>query len=127
MPPLETNRPTDAELKILTALWEHGPSTVRQVHEYLKKATGYTSVLKLLQIMTDKGLVVRDESKRSHVYAAKQRQGLMQKRLVKDLVDRAFAGAADKLVMQALSSKRMSPEELNGIRSLLDDIEGKQK
>ena len=126
MSPQEKNRPTDAELEILAVLWDHGPSTVRQVHEKLARPTGYTTVLKLLQIMTEKQFVVRDESERSHVYTAKHRQGQMQKRLVKDLVDRAFAGAADKLVMQALSSRRLSEAELANIRELLDDIEGKR-
>ena len=120
-------RPTDAELEILNALWELGPSTVRQVYEHLQKPTGYTTVLKLMQIMADKGLVLRDESARSHVYRAKGRQAQTQRRLVRDLLDRAFSGAAEKLVQQALSAKRLSNEEIEGIRQLLDELEGDAK
>ena len=115
-------RPTDAELGILRVLWERGPSTVRQVHEVLsrERPTAYTTALKLLQIMTDKGLVRRDESDRSHVYHARLSEDQTQRQLVRDLLDRAFGGSSSKLVMQALATKRASAEELGEIRRLLD-------
>lgn len=117
-------RPTDAELSILKVLWELGPSTVRQVMERLcmDRPTGYTTVLKLMQIMTEKGLVSRDESRRTHVYRAARPQDQTQRQLVGDLLDRAFGGSASNLVMQALSSRRASAEELEEIRKLLDQI-----
>jgi predicted transcriptional regulator len=103
-----TPRPTDAELAILRVLWERGPSTVREVHDALSSSqdTGYTTVLKLLQIMTDKGLVVRDESQRAHVYAASESEQRTQRQLIGDLIDRAFGGSPSKLVMQALSGQQ---------------------
>jgi predicted transcriptional regulator len=117
-------RPTDAELQILRVLWDRGPSTVRQVHEALGRETTYTSVLKLLQIMAEKGLVTRDESQRSHVYRAALKQQQTQRQLVDDLLERAFGGAADQLVMQALSARRVTPRELAEIRKLLNELEG---
>ena len=122
-------RPTPAELEILGVLWELGPSTVREVHERLarEKPTGYTTVLKLLQIMTEKGLVSRDEAARAHVYEARVPQEQTQRQLVHDLLDRAFGGSATKLVMQALSSRHSSPEELARIRELLDQLEGGER
>jgi BlaI family transcriptional regulator, penicillinase repressor len=119
-------RPTDAELAILTVLWDRGPSTVRDVHEELSKAqaTGYTTVLKLLQIMTEKGLVVRDESQRAHIYEARLSETRTQRQLLSDLAERAFGGSATKLVMQALAGKRASPHDLEQIRRLLDELEG---
>jgi predicted transcriptional regulator len=116
-PPL----PTDAELRLLRVLWERGPSTVREVQDRLPQsdATGYTTVLKLLQIMHAKGLVVRDESSRTHVYAAAVPPESTQKRLVADLMERAFGGAAHRLVLQALSPELASPEELARIRALV--------
>lgn len=121
-------RPTDAELDILRVLWDLGPSTVRQVQEELSRLrdVGYTTALKLLQIMTDKGLVVRDESQRSHIYRTKQQAEVTQKQLVKDLAVRAFGGSTEKLVMQALSANKSSPEELAEIRRMLDELEGEQ-
>ena len=119
----ETKLPTDAELGILRVLWERGPSTVREVHEALKDGTGYTTVLKLMQIMTEKGLVVRDESQRAHVYSAQATQQRTQRQLVTDLVDRAFGGSPAQLAMQALASKKTSPEELAELRRLLDTLE----
>jgi predicted transcriptional regulator len=115
-------RPTDAELTILRILWARGPSTVRQVHEVLtrERPTAYTTALKLLQIMTDKGLVVRDESDRTHVYHARTSEDQTQRQLVRDLLDRAFGGSASKLVMQALAARRATAEELGEIRRLLD-------
>jgi len=118
-------RPTDAELAILRVLWDRGPSTVREVHEALRssQSSGYTSVLKLLQIMTDKGLVVRDETNRAHVYGPKLSEQRTQLQLLSDLVDRAFAGSSAKLVLQALSGRRATREELRDIRALLDKLE----
>lgn len=125
-PTPKTPRPTDAELDILNVLWEQGASTVREIHSTLSASrdVGYTTVLKLLQIMTEKGIVVRDESERSHVYQAKQKAATTQKQLVRDLAKRAFGGSTEKLVMQALSSKKASPEELAEIRRMLDELEG---
>ncbi|HEY3242214.1 MAG TPA: BlaI/MecI/CopY family transcriptional regulator [Phycisphaerae bacterium] len=120
-------RPTNAELAILRALWRLGPSTVRQVCELLAQTrpSGYTTVLKTLQIMTAKGLVTRDLRQRTHVYTARHTEGQMQQRLVRDLLDRAFGGSPGRLVMQALSSRRASLEELAEIRRLLDQLERK--
>jgi predicted transcriptional regulator len=118
--------PTPAELEILSVLWTRGPSTVRDVHETLSagRETGYTTVLKLLQIMTEKGLVRRDESARAHVYAARLPESQTQRQLVRDLLDRAFGGSAWKLVMHALSAQRASPDEIARIRRMLDEMEG---
>lgn len=123
-------RPTDAELEILNVLWQRGPSTVREVYEVLleTKDIGYTTVLKFMQIMSEKGLVSRDESDRRHVYEAERAQDETQRQLLADLLDRAFQGSATKLVMQALSSKKASREELAEIRQMLDELErGKKK
>jgi predicted transcriptional regulator len=119
-------RPTPAELEILGVLWARGPSTVRDVQEALgpERAAGYTTVLKLMQIMADKGLVTRDESARAHVYSARAAETQTQRALARDLVDRAFGGSAAKLVVQALSGRRASAEEIERIRRLLDEIEG---
>lgn len=124
-----TQRPTDAELAILGVLWQQGPSTVREVHDALSgsQETGYTTVLKLMQIMTDKGLVVRDESQRAHIYAARETEQRTQRRLLGDLVDRAFGGSPAKLVMQALSASKATPEELSAIRKMLDAMEDESK
>lgn len=121
-------RPTDAELAILRVLWQHGPSTVRQVHEALAdtRDTGYTTTLKLMQIMADKGLVTRDESARTHVYAAAVNEERTQGQLVKDLVDRAFGGSAKALVLRALSAEGTTAEELREIRKLIDDYREKR-
>lgn len=121
----ETRLPTDAELEILRVLWERGPSTVREVQEVLsaQREVGYTTALKLLQIMFEKGLVRRDESARTHVYEAGVAQDRTQNALVGDLVDRAFGGSASALVLGALSSKPASKEELAEIRRLLDELE----
>src|SRR5688572_5020619 len=110
-------RPTDAELAILTVLWQRGPSTVREVHDELSATqdTGYTTVLKLLQIMTDKGLVNRDESQPADVYATPESEQPTQRQLLGDLIDRAFGGSPAKLVMQALSASKASAEELTAI------------
>jgi predicted transcriptional regulator len=121
MPPLP--RPTDAELAILRVLWLRGPATVRQVHDALAGAreTGYTTTLKLMQIMVEKGLVTRDESARTHVYAARLPADQTQRQLVSDLVDRAFGGSAAALVMQALSVQPTSADELAEIQRLIDE------
>ena len=118
-------RPTDAELAILRVLWSQGPSTVRQVHEVLNrgKDTGYTTVLKFMQIMADKGLATRDETARTHVYAAACSEDKTQRQLVGDLLERAFGGSARKLVMHALSARKASPNEIAEIRRLLDQME----
>ena len=125
MPSPVLPRPTDAELTILRVLWAHGPSTVRQVHSVLASghAPGYTTVLKLLQIMADKGLVDRDESAHAHVYKARRLEAQTQQTLVADLLDRAFDGSAGRMVVQALAAQRAGPEELAEIRRLLKDYE----
>lgn len=118
-------RPTDAELSILRILWRRGPSTVREVHEELsrERSTVYTTVLKLLQIMTEKGLVTRQEAGRAHIYRARQSEEQAQRRLVIDLLDRAFDGSAQRLVLRALTAKKASPDDLAQIRRLLDELE----
>ena len=125
----KTPRPTDAELAILDVLWQQGPSTVRQVQQALSsdRSTGYTTVLKLMQIMTDKGLLRRDESQRAHIYQPVLPAEETQQRLVGDLIERAFGGSTANLVMQALSAKKASAEELAQIRRLLDEFEGDTK
>jgi len=114
-------RPTQAELEILGALWECGPSSVREVQQHLapSRPAGYTTLLKLLQIMSAKGLVTRDESKRSHVYRAAVAREQTQRQLVSDLVERAFGGSASQLIMQAIAARPTSPEEMREIRRLL--------
>lgn len=118
-------RPTEAELAILRVLWERGPSTVRNVKEALDRSrpTGYTTALKLMQIMAEKGLLKRDERERTHVYRAAVSEGQTQRRLVRDLVDRVFGGSARGLVVQALAARPASAGELAEIRKLLDEIE----
>jgi BlaI family penicillinase repressor len=122
-------KPTDAELAVLRVLWNRGRSTVREVWEQLSatQQTGYTTVLKTLQIMLAKGLVERDEADRSHVYRPAIGQEQTQRQLVGHLLDRVFSGSARKLVMQALSVKKASPAELAAIRELLDELEGGRK
>ena len=123
-------KPTDAELSILRVLWARGPSTVRQIAEVMADAgreTGYTTVLKLLQIMTEKGLVVRDESARTHIYAPASTQDQTQLQMVTDLLDRVFDGSAAQLVMQALAAKKTTPEELAEIRKLLNKPRGEER
>jgi predicted transcriptional regulator len=121
----KTPRPTDAELAILSVLWSRGPSTVRDVHDALRKSqgSGYTTILKLLQIMTDKGIVTRDESERAHVYSPRLSERRTQRQLLGDLVDRAFGGSSAKLVLHALSERAATTEELRDIRALLDTLE----
>jgi len=121
--------PTAGELAILAVLWRLGPSTVREVHEALSptQGTGYTTVLKLMQLMAQKGLVVRNESQRSHVYRAASPEAQTQSRLLGDLINKAFAGSASQLVLRALSVKRSSPEELERIRQVLDGLSKESK
>ncbi|HEY2015944.1 MAG TPA: BlaI/MecI/CopY family transcriptional regulator [Bryobacteraceae bacterium] len=126
--PAEPNvlpRPTDAELEILTVLWSRGPSTVREVHEAiaLRKPTQYTTVLKTLQIMAEKGLVRRDEEQRAHIYRASRPREATQQQLAGDLLQRAFSNSAKSLLLGALSAHKVSPEELAELRKFLDDYE----
>ncbi len=122
-------KPTATELDILRVLWDRGPSTVREVHEVLARARamGYTTVLKLLQIMTAKGMVVRNEEARAHIYEARQPAGNTKQQLVGDLMQRAFAGSASDLMLHALSGKKASHGEIEEIRRLLDEYEEKHK
>lgn len=120
----KTPRPTTSELAILQVLWDGGPATVRQVHERMaeadgERATGYTTTLKLMQIMADKGLVTRDDSSKSHVYEARVPRQQAQRQLVSDLINKAFGGSAAELVLQALSTHPASKEELAEIRRLI--------
>ena len=123
------NRPTDAELAILRVLWERGPSTVRQVFEVLsgEKDLGYTTVLKMLQIMTEKGLVQRNATDRVHVFSTAQTQTQIQRNILNDLLDKAFGGSSSSLVLQALATRKASRKELAEIRKLLDEAEGRKR
>jgi BlaI family penicillinase repressor len=118
-------RPTSAELEILTVLWSRGPATVREIHEIVakRKPAQYTTVLKLLQIMAEKGLVRRDEKARAHVYEAACSRESTQKQLAGDLLQRAFNGSATRLLQGALSARRASKAEIAELRKLLDDYE----
>ena len=121
MPP----RPTDAELEILTILWSRGPITVREVHEVLgaRKPTQYTTVLKTLQIMSEKGLVRRDEKQRAHIYQTARPQEWTQRQLAGDLLQRAFHGSASSLLLGALSARKATKEELHEMRRLIEEYE----
>jgi BlaI family penicillinase repressor len=122
-------RPTQAETAILQVLWQQGPSTVREVHEVLnaERSTGYTTVLKLLQIMLEKGLVRRDASRRSHCYEAAISERHTQQQLVADLLERAFGGSMRRLVMHALTAQKASRKDLAEIRKVLDELDGGAK
>jgi predicted transcriptional regulator len=124
-------RPTDTELSILRVLWQHGPGTVRETlkrfNQDHEREAGYTTILKMLQIMTDKGLVERDDSRRPQVYRARLPQEQTQRQLLADLIDKAFGGSAKKLVMQALASKEATEKELAQVERLLDKLEGEIK
>lgn len=120
-------RPTASELAILRVLWERGPSTVRDVHVGLGNGTGYTTVLKLMQIMSEKGLVSRDEAQRAHVYSARLPQEHTQRQLANDLVHRAFGGSSSRFLMQLLHSGTTSAEEIAELRRLLDEFEAGHK
>lgn len=121
----EPPRPTDAELEILTVLWSRGPSTVRDVHEIIavRKPAQYTTVLKTLQIMVEKGLVRRDETARAHVYRPARTREWTERQIAGDLLERAFNGSAGRLMLGALSARRASKKELAELRRLLDDYE----
>ena len=121
--------PTKGELAILRVLWDRGPRSVRDIQRVLNasRPTGYTTVLKLVQIMTDKGLVERDETQRPQIYRARYSQTQTQRQLVSDLVHRAFGGSVKALVLQALATKKSTPEELQAIEQLLDRFEGERK
>jgi predicted transcriptional regulator len=125
---MQTPRPTDAELEILTVLWSRGPSTVRSVHEAIveRRPAQYTTVLKQLQIMDEKGLVKRDESERAHVYTAAQPQEATQAQLAGDLLQRAFAGSATSLLLGALSAQKPTKKELAELRKFLDEYGSKK-
>jgi predicted transcriptional regulator len=119
----ELPAPTNAELEILGILWQHGPQTVKQIHEAIRptRDVGYTTILKLMQLMTEKGLLERDESERSHIYRPAVPEKKVKKRLLSDLLDRAFDGSTASMVQQLLSAKRATPKELDEIRAMLDE------
>ena len=127
--PVKPPRPTEGELAILRVLWDGGPATVREILHTLNqtKPTGYTTALKLLQIMTEKGLVERDESVRPQIYRPSFPQEQTQRQLVRDLLQRAFGGSVRALVLQALATKKSPPEEFAAIEKLLDRMEGGKK
>jgi BlaI family transcriptional regulator, penicillinase repressor len=129
MPRHKATNPTDRELEILQILWNNGPSTVRCVNEFMSTGsdTGYTTTLKFMQIMLEKGLLIRDTSHRTHVYSAAIEEARVQKSLAADLVEKAFGGSSKKLVMQALQEKQIPPKELNRIKKMLDKLEGEDK
>jgi BlaI family penicillinase repressor len=122
-------RPTDAELEILTVLWSRGPTTVRDVHETIasRRPTQYTTVLKQMQVMAEKGLLLRDEKQRAHIYEASRPREWTQKQLAGDILQRAFNGSAKSLLIGALSSKKASKVELAELRALLDEYEGRTR
>lgn len=124
----ETLKPTDSELEILNILWEKGPSTVREVHDVLEriKDAGYTTTLKLMQIMHDKQLLKRDATSKSHVYTANISQEKTQGQLLKRMIDNVFNGSASQLVMQALGNHKPNNEELDEIKKYLNEMEKKQ-
>ena len=125
----ELPRPTDAELDILTVLWSRGPATVRDVHETIsaRRPAQYTTILKLMQIMADKGLLLRDETQRAHVYSAARPREWTQSQLAGDLLQRAFGGSARSLLMGALSARKASRKELEEMRRMLDEYEKEEK
>jgi predicted transcriptional regulator len=122
-------KPTAGELEILRVLWSRGPSTVREVYEALNESrkTGYTTVLKLLQIMTAKGTVKRNEEQRAHVYTACQPAEQTKRQVAGDLLQRVFEGSASQLMMHALAGRRTPPEEIDELRRLLDEYERNRK
>jgi len=125
----ERPRPTEAELSILRVLWENGPLSVRAVLKKLneEKPIGYTNVLKVMQIMTDKGLVERDESCRPQIYRPRDPQSRTQRQLLRHMLDRVFGGSTRAMVLQALSEQKTSPQDLKAIEKLLDKIEEEKK
>jgi len=129
MPRRRSPQPTEVELAILRVLWDRGPSTVREVHAVLQSSrerqdTGYSTTLKMMQVMTDKGLLKRDESRRPQVYTPAVAEDETQRRMVDDLVRRVFGGSARKLVLRAVESEHVTPDELAEIRRLLEQMEG---
>jgi predicted transcriptional regulator len=121
---LKANKATESEMEILKILWEHGPSTVREVHDFLSqnKESGYTTTLKLMQIMLEKGLLTRNDTNRTHVYSSNVKQELIQKQLVGKIINGMFKGSSAQLIMHALGNHRASKEELIEIKKYLDDI-----
>jgi len=121
-------KPTDTELTILGVLWQRGPSTVREVHEELERSreVRYTTTLKQMQLMHEKGLLERDESNRAHLYRSAEPEESALRRVVGDLLDRVFGGSAEKLVMHALRASEVSEEELQSIREMLDRMENEK-
>jgi BlaI family penicillinase repressor len=122
-----TPEPTESELAILQVLWRRGPSSVREVWSVLGERSGYTTVLKFLQIMLEKGLVRRDERAQSHVYEAAVREDRTLERTVNRMIDRVFGGSTSQLVLRALSAKPISARELERLRALLAERDGRQK
>ena len=129
MPRPSSEQPTEVELQILNALWESGPSTVREIHNYLGriKQTNYSTTVKMLGVMLDKGLVQRDENVRPHVYRAVVSRVAAQKKMLKGLIQKVYEGSAKSLVMQALSTQKATREELAEIRRLIQKLEGEKK
>lgn len=130
MPRPTSVRPTDLELEILKVLWTQGSSTVREVMDALaprRRRIGYTTVLKMLQIMHEKGLVLRDEKQRAHIYRPRESRRAVARRLAGDLLERAFDGSTRQLLLHALEYKRAKPEELAEIRRLLDELERRKR
>ena len=125
----KTPGPTERELAILGVLWERGPSTVRDVHKALHpdEQTGYTTTLKLMQIMAEKGSLAREDAGRRHIYRPAVSEERTQRQLVQDLLDKVFAGSAEKLVMRALSARKVSSKELKRIRAMIDEMEGTKR
>ena len=125
----KATQPTDVELEILNVLWEHEPSTVGQMHEHLSQVrdAGYSTTLKMVQVMFDKGLLVRDESVRPFVYSPTKSQDETQAKMLERLAEGAFGGAMGRLLIKAISSKRVTPTELKEIKRLIRDVERKQK
>ena len=129
MPRRPSSKPTEVELQILGVLWARGPSTVREVHNALEddRDTGYSTTLKMMQIMTEKGLLLKDDSQRPQVYRPAISQEQAQMQFVDDLIQRVFGGAADKLILRAINSRHVSPKDLEQIRKLLKKLEGDSK
>ena len=120
--------PSESELEILQVLWEAGPCTVQQVHENVvhRRQTGYTTVLKTMQLMLEKGLLRRDDSRRQHIYSAAVAENQTKRNIVRGVMDRVFAGSASSLLMHALSGRKSSASELKQIRAMLDELEGRR-
>jgi predicted transcriptional regulator len=126
MPRPAATQPTDVELQILRVLWERGPSTARQIHDARseQRDTNYSTTVKMLSVMLDKGLLQRDETASPHIYRPAATRQATQRRMLRELIHNVYAGSAGSLVLQALSSQKASPEELAAIRRLLDELEG---